>query len=289
MQREANFMKRMGELLAFHKIINRPEDLNDDNFDESIVEFQEKVDIMSDGNPKWETLWQLQFPWIQQQPKLNFVKCDADKLPGIEGYEHLLLRQDAAERYNELRNEVLSLGGVIPTAGGKRDLSEGAALGRSATSMHYPGLAFDLAGGAGFFKPDTDPFVITLGGSGYWEAWCRAPRGQETKLNALYWDDTTSAKDRTKTIQGKFFSFTKTAAKHGFTPIRPRLSFTRAKDRKYIGCEWWHFQANDLLIPNLSQLGIELMRIAEYTPEYIRNANDTVWGRKQAIFQQDWF
>jgi hypothetical protein len=155
--------------------------------------------------------------------------------------------------------------------------------------MHYPGLAFDLASSSGFFKPDTDPFVITLGGSGYWEVWCRAPRGQETKLNALYWDTPSSGMDRTKTVQGKFFSFTKTAAKYGFHAIRPRLSFTRARDRRYIGCEWWHFQANDLLIPNLSQLGIELMRIAEYTPEYIRNANDTVWGRKQAIFQQDWF
>ena len=289
MQKEASFMKRMGELLAFHKIINRPEDLNDENFDDAIVEFQEKVDIMADGTPRWETLWQLQFPWVQQQPKLNFVKCESDKIPDINDYE-LWLRQDAAEKYNELRKEVLSLGGVMPIEQGKRPLSEGVSMGKSATSLHYTGLAFDLASNSGFFKPDTDPFIITLGGSGgYLEVWCRAPHGHETKLNALFWDDPNSGKDHTKTIQGKFFNFTRLAAKHGFYPIRPRLSFTRAKDRKYIGCEWWHFQANDLLIPNLSQLGIELMRINEYTPDYIRNANDTVWGRKQAIFQQDWF
>lgn len=290
MQREACFMKRMGELLAFHKIINRPEDLNDDNFDDAIVEFQEKADIMADGIPRWETLWQLQFPWVQQQPKLSFVKCDADKLPGIEGHDHVWLRQDAAEKFNELRKEVLALGGVMPIEQGKRPLSEGVSMGKSSTSLHYTGLAFDLSSNAGFFKPDTDPFVITLGGSGgYWELWCRSSRCQDTKLNALYWDDPNSGKDRHKTIQGNFINFTRTAGKYGFSPIRPRLSFTRAKDRKYIGCEWWHFQANDLLIPNLSQLGIELMRIAEYTPEYIRNTSETLWGRKQAIFQQDWF
>jgi hypothetical protein len=121
MLKDAGFMKRIGELLTFHKIINRPEDLTEDNFEEMIVEFQEKVDIMADGNPRWETLWQLQLPWVLQQPKMSFVKCEADKIPGIEGFDHLWLRTDAAEKYNALRKEVLALGGSIPTAGGKRE------------------------------------------------------------------------------------------------------------------------------------------------------------------------
>ncbi len=288
MLRDSNYMKRMGELLVFHKIIDRPEELNDGNFEDLIVEFQEKADIMADGNPKWETLWQMQYPWVQQHPKLSFINCQADKLEGIEGYDHLYLREDAAEKFNALRQEILSLGGKLPVDGGKRDLSEGAGTGRSVTSMHYPGLAFDVACNAGFFKPETDPFVVTLGGNGYWEVFCRADHGQETKMNAFFWDNWNSGIDKTKTIHGKFISFTKLCAKYGFNPIRPRLSFTRAKDRKYIGCEWWHFQATDLLIPNLSQMGIELLRLADYSPDSIRNANETLWERKKAIFMVDW-
>jgi hypothetical protein len=289
MLKNANYMKRMGELLVFHKILNRPEDLTEGNFEEMIVEFQEKVDIMADGNPKWETLWQLQYPWVLQNPKIPFVKCDADKIQEIEGYDHLWLRQDAAEKYNALRKETLSLGGVLPTAGGKRELVEKESAGRSVTSMHYPGLAFDIATTAGFFKPDTDPFVVAAGGNGFWEVWLRIQNGPDMKINVFYWDGWNSGIDRTKMIQGKFINFTTLCAKYGFYPIRPRKNFTRAKDRKFIGCEWWHFQATDLLIPNLSQLGIELLKIDEYKPDYIRNINESLWSRKQALYLLDWF
>lgn len=281
-------MKQMGELLTFHKIINRPQDLTNGNVNDLIVEFQEKIDIMADGSPKWETLWQMQYPWILEQPKLPFVQCDADQLPGISGEDHVWLRADAAEQYNALRKEVLSLGGVLPVDGGKRELSEKESTGKSITSLHYIGLAFDLPSTAGFFKPDTDPFVITAGGNGYWEIWLRAKDGKDIKLNVFYWDDPNSGVDRTKTVAGKFLNFTKLCAKYGFQPIRPRLSFTRAKDRKYIGCEWWHFQSHETLISNLSQLGIELLRIEGYTPELIQKTNEALWGRKQAIYQVDW-
>jgi hypothetical protein len=155
--------------------------------------------------------------------------------------------------------------------------------------MHYPGLAFDIACTAGFFKPDTDPFVIAAGGNGYWEVWRRVKEGQDMKINVFYWDGWNTGVDRTRMIQGKFINFTSLCAKHGFYPIRPRLSFTRPKNRNYIGCEWWHFQAHDLLIPNLSQFGIELMKIEEYKPDFIKTMNESIWGRKQAIFQVDWF
>lgn len=285
---ERNYLKRMGELLTFHKIINKPEDLNDKNFGASILEFQEKVDIMLDGNPQWETLWQLQFPMVLQEPKLSFIRCEADQVPGSRGDNHLWLRQDAAEKFNALRNEIIELGGIVTTAGGRRSLKEGTSTDRSVTSMHYPGLAFDLASDTGFFKPEIEPYVITLGGSGFWEVWCRVKKGDDMKMNAVYWDHWNSGTDRTKTISGKFVNLTELCAKHGFSPIRPRLSFTRPKDRKYTGCEWWHFQATDLLIPHISQFGIELLRIDEFSPESIRAMNENLWNRRQAIFHVDW-
>jgi len=283
------YLKRLGELLVFHRIIKDPYDLTEVNISEKIVEFQEKVDIMLDGIPRWETLWQLQFPWAQQEPKMPFVKCDVDFVHGTQGKDHIWLRHDGAERFNALRKEVVNYGGVVTANAGKRSLTEGTSSERSITSMHYVGLAFDLAMDTGFFNPKTDPYVITIGGNNYWEVWCRAPKGEERKLNVVYWDDWNSGIDQTTTVQGKFINLTKICARHGFYPIRPRLSFARKQNRKYTGCEWWHFQADDLLIPNLSQFGIELLRIEGYTPEHLRSANENLWARKQTIFQLDWF
>jgi len=285
---EDRFRNRLAELLVFHHIIDRPEELGD-NYQEKILAFQEKVDIMVDGNPRWETLWQLQFPWVQQAPRLALVKCEADKVAGSRGQDHLWLRQDAADRYNALRKEVRERGGLFTTDGGLRPLSERKRADRLALSMHYVGLSFDLASDSGFLNPDTDPFVITMGGNCYWEVWCRVDSGPERKLNIVYWDDINSSIDRTKVVQGKFINFTEICTRYGFHPIRPRMIFTRSTDRKYIGCEWWHFQANDLLIPGLSQFGIELLRIEGYTPEIIRSTNEDIWERKMAIYGDEWY
>jgi hypothetical protein len=289
MSKDERYMKHMGELLVFHKMINQAEDLTEDNFDELIMEFQERAEIMVDGDPGWETLWHLQYPWVLQNRKLLFVRCEADKIPGSQGYDYLLLREDAAENFRALRREIVELGGAISSAGGKRSLSVGASAGRSSTSMHYPGLAFDLAIDSGFFKPTIDRFVITRGEDGYWNVWCRAEGGREKKLNAVYWDGWGSGVDKEKTVQGTFINFTELCIKHGFHPIRPRKSFSRPSGRKYLGCEWWHFQASDLLTPRLSQFGIELLKIEDYTPEHIQAVNENIWSRKRVIYRIDWF
>lgn len=288
MSNNSRYMKRLGELLVFHRIINSPEELKEENFDEKIMEFQEKEDIRIDADPGEDTLWHLQYPWVLQSEKLLFVRCEADQVPGSGGYSSLLLREDAAENYRALRQDVLDHRGVITTAGGKRSLSTGANASRSATSMHYTGLAFDLAIDSGFFSPDNDTFVITRGEDGYWVVWCRASGGEETELKAVYWESWNSGVDLEKTIEGKYINFTEICAKHGFYPIRPRSGFTRSYDRKYLSAEWWHFQANDLLIPNLSQFGIELLRIEDYTPEFIKTSNEHIWSKKNAIFKVDW-
>jgi hypothetical protein len=289
MRLEEDFKKRMGELLAYHQILERPEELTDENYSEKVMAFQEKVDIMVDGNPRGETLWQLQFPWLQGVPRLALEECEADRVPGSQGTDRFRLRQDAAERYRALRAEVKAQGGVITVDKGLRPLTERRSVDRSVTSMHYLGLAFDLAADTGFFKPDTDTYVVNLGGNGYWEVWCRSSKAEEIKLNAVYWDDVNSGVDRTTVVQGKFINFTELCAQFGFYSIRPRMSFTRTRNRLYKGCEWWHFQANNLLIPNLSQFGIELLRIEGNSPESIRSNNEDLWCRKQAIFQADWF
>jgi hypothetical protein len=155
--------------------------------------------------------------------------------------------------------------------------------------MHYTGLAFDLATTSGFFKPDSDPFVVTRGKDTYWEVWCRAPGGEQTELEAIYWEDWNSGTDLKKVVSGRFLNFSGLCRGHGFHPIGPRGSFVREADRKYLNAEWWHFQANDLLIPKLSQLGIEILGIEAYTPERIRTENDGLWTNRKSVFKLDWF
>jgi hypothetical protein len=285
----ASYLKRIAELLLFHRIIDKLEDLTKNNLADYIMQFQAKENILVDGIIGQETLWRLQYPWVLQSQKLLFVRCEADIVPGIEGYQKVDLREDAAERYRLLRDEVLNRGGVITTAGGKRPLSMGANPHRSAKSMHYPGLAFDLALSSGFFKPKSDPFVITRGEDTFWIVWCRAEGGDEMELDSVYWRSwETNGRDLKKKVRGKFINFTKLCKKHGFYPINPRRAFTRSSERKYLSCEWWHFQATDLLIPNLSQFGIELLRIDGYTTNSIPAESENVWSNRKLIYKVHW-
>lgn len=57
-------MSEMGKLFVFHKIINTPEELKEESFEEAVIEFQDKADILVDGDPGPGTLWHLQFPWV---------------------------------------------------------------------------------------------------------------------------------------------------------------------------------------------------------------------------------
>lgn len=289
MTSEPAYLERFGELLVFHRLINSPGQLTSENFTEAVIAFQAKEDILVDGVVGPETLWRLQKAWVIQAEKLLFVRCEADVVPGVDGFETLDLRADAAERYRALRREVTEGGGVITTAGGKRALTAGANANRSAKSMHYTGLAMDLATTSGFFKPDTDPFVVTRGEDTYWNVWCRGPGGEDRELEAIYWQSWNSGKDLKKDVAGTFLDFTDLCRKHGFHPIGPRSSFLRETDRKYLSAEWWHFQANDLLIPELSQLGIEMLMIDGYAPEHIQAANQGLWGNRKAVYGKDWF
>ena len=51
--------------------------------------------------------------------KMSWTKVEADQIDGSKGYSYFRLREDAAKAYNALRYEVLSLGGVITSAGAK--------------------------------------------------------------------------------------------------------------------------------------------------------------------------
>lgn len=291
MKRRARYLKRLGELLVFHRILDRANELSEASLEETVMEFQAAADLYVDGIPGPETYWALQMPFALYEPKLDFVRCEAETAPGIDGYDRVYLRADAAERYQALHEEVVSLGAVLTSSGGKRALTQGASASRSSKSMHYAGLAFDLAIASGFFRPASDPFVVTQGEATAWTVWARADGGEEMELEAQVWKGRswTGGDTATKTVKGRFINLTELCMRHGFHPIGPRLNFTRSEKRNYLGAEWWHFQANELLEPGLSQFGVELLRIEGYTPEFIRVSNEGVWSNRKVLFQKNWF
>ena len=113
------------------------------------------------------------FTATQPEKLLGWVACPADKIPGRGGYTRVTLRSDAAQSYKDLRAEVVDLGGVITSAGGRRGLSSKAGPSRSKKSMHYVGLALDLALPTGMQNPDKDPYLIEMEENRYWRVWCK--------------------------------------------------------------------------------------------------------------------
>ena len=224
---------------------------------------------------------------VERQKKLRWIKCPADIFPGRGGYGSLTLRVDTAAAYQDLYDDVQSLGGVITTAGGKRSLASKTSPSRSKKSMHYVGLAFDLALPTGMQNVKTDPYVIVSRGNREWEVWCRT---NDESVPVVTLEGTTvstsSGKTKIKTtkVSGRFFSFTELADQHGFKPIKARSSFFRGGS--YTGAEWWHFQWEKSLIHGTSKFGEELLKL--YPKD--RCKQFAYWDQvKDCIFGIDWF
>ncbi|MEM6738445.1 MAG: hypothetical protein AAF620_20500 [Bacteroidota bacterium] len=286
------FIEAVEKHLKFHRIIGDTLSISNRNLKSYVLKFQEKANIYADGIIGPETLWELQFPLVLSSKKLNWVRCEADKIVGIDGFNSFLFREDAAARYNLIRKEVLRLGGSITSSGGKRELTANVNEYRSSKSMHYVGLAFDLSITSGFFDPQRDPFVIVenkIKSGPYWKVYCRAPGGDAMTLNAVYWESWGSGITKKIEITGNFIDFTDLAGKHGFHPIPPRSGFLRGSNKKYLSSEWWHFQANDLLVPMFSQFGIELLKIEDYSPQYLKHVNSKIWNNKKVVYKQNWW
>ena len=189
--------------------------------------------------------------------KYKWVRVEADQVRGSQGYNRFTVREDAAEAYNALREEVLALGGVITSAGGRRLISDSRkSRSRSTKSMHYVGLAIDLALDSGMGNsPENQRYAIESIGNRSWNVWCKTdnPDIPERAIKAYTYHHTS------KLVTGRYFSLTDLAKKHGWYPIQARGWFMRGG--KPSGAEWWHFQYNRALIEGQSQFGTELLRV----------------------------
>lgn len=214
--------------------------------------------------------------------KLPWTKVEADQVAGSKGYSYFRLRRDAAEAYNALREDVLALGGVITSAGAKRPITDSKRMAsRSVKSLHYTGLAFDLALDSGMNNPKKEKFVIEEVGARGWNVWCRTDDESVPvcKLEGYTYGNTKVI------VEGRFFSFTDLAKKHGFEPINARRSFKSGGS--YLGAEWWHFQFEKALTPGVSTFGGELLKV--YSLAEVRSKFKPWEEAKGAIWKESWF
>ena len=219
--------------------------------------------------------------------KLKFKQVPADTL-NSNGFSTMTMREDAAVRYLALREECLALGGGITTAGSVRALSAGGGSSQSATSLHYLGIAWDLALGSGM-QSLANPYIIVNEGDRNWRVWMRCADGAVPTVTLQATLCTTQNKKTHLTVRevsGPYVDFTALAAKYGFKPIRGRKKFFTGGS--YSGAEWWHFQCNELLTPQVSTFGAELLR--SYNLQTIQREFCGDWAAaRDDVWKENWF
>jgi hypothetical protein len=284
---DARYYACISEALLFHRIITSADELTDETFEDLIIEFQQKSGLILDGYAGPETLWAMQYPMVQSQGKMKTERCTTDL--NNDETSAIVLRADAASQFKSLYSAVKSNGGILCCQDSKCT-NELPRCGHSSHSLHYAGLAFDLSYTAGFFRPATDSFVITRTEQPgeFWTVWCKAPAAPEVTLDAVYWDNRKSGVDKTLSVTGNYLNFTELCRINGFYPRNPRRPFLRPNGRIYESAEWWHFQANDALVPGFSLFGIELLKIEGYTEEFLAQNNIQAWEYRKSIFGVDW-
>lgn len=184
------------------------------------------------------------------------------------GYEYFRVRSDVAADLRKLDRRLAAVGSGLSSSGGVRSLNARVSPTRSATSLHYLGLAFDLHVGAAMSFPSTDPYIVTRDPDNYrgWrvlarvaddidrDEWSRVVPGGLAVL----------ADNTVREVEGLFVDLTLELSKIGWSPIRAKRSFFSGR---YGGAEWWHFQCEAAIPPNAT-FGSLLSKV--YSPgEYL--------------------
>ncbi len=262
-----------------------------DKTEDAVIGFQETEGIYADGNVGSRTLevmekallelmLELQSPGVDSlvahPDRLPFVRCPADRYK--DGYDRFYLRSDVAEAYNSVREQVLEAGGRLTSSGARRSLHARVNPSRSVTSFHYTGRALDLHVGSGMERPKRDPYVIADDNDRYWRVYVRAPGGKPMEVKAL----TYRSRKRGRTVEGRFLDLTALFKAHGFARIRAHKTYFSGGT--WLGAEWWHFQNEQGLEPNVSTFGGELLRV--YAKETLRPTPP--WRFKDRIFKVNW-
>ena len=120
----------------------------------------------------------------------------------------------------------------------------------------------------------------------HWTVWARcagpAPAGQEVTIaRPITYNDRRGKK--TDPVTGHLLNLTELAKQHHFKPIRPRPRFFDFQGNM-LNAEWWHFQCEDGLVPQVSTFGGELLRVYSEA----RLAHSPPWAHRHKVFGRDW-
>lgn len=210
----------------------------------------------------------------------RLLTVPADAVAG--GFKQLTLRSDVAQKFNELKNSINKAGGVVTTAGGLRSLADSGRPNTSFTSLHYGGIAFDLALGSGGMNPETDPYVLEQLPNGTWTVWARAKSGTLTTINNPV---TYSQRRGTgKPVTGNFVNFTECAQSLGFRGIRAHSNWLTGGPMT--AAEWWHFQYEYTLLEGYTTFGEELELIY---PSTTLSRFSNIQSRRHLVWQKGWW
>lgn len=290
--------------IEFLKINNK----FDLKMESAVIDFQESEGILTDGIIGPITMRHLEEEYSRKHIEINSPGIDftADGTLALEklyadaykgGYSKLWLRSDAAYYYEKVREEVISRGGILTSSGGMRRLDASVTSNRSATSFHYVGLALDLYIYSAMIDPKKDPYVACFDGNRSFTVYARcsdkwdfnqkdAPKKIDLpEITELTNVVTYKERDHTKnpTVRGRFINLTEIFKENGFERIRGRRTFFNGGKRE--GAEWWHFQFEKGLIPEMSTFGSQLLKI--YSKETLEGTNP--WRHRGRVFQKNWF
>jgi hypothetical protein len=248
--------------------------------------FQASQFLTTDGIFGPTSFRALQRKWCPRPSETGQTRVTADAWD--KGYNsHTLRSRDAAHYYREMYAEAKQHGILVTSSGSLRALNADVSVGRSATSLHYLSIAFDLFIGSGMGNPDTDPYVLQLVNN-RWIVWARvyddkAPLAPKDRMTIERPITMQARRGRGKPTEGVFVNFTELAAKYGFLGIPPWRTFLSGGS--WITAEWWHFQNEWCLMPGFSSLGGELALV--YSPMQLQGAPPM--RSAGVVWKRNWF
>lgn len=282
--------------------------LYDEKTEKVVTDFQSSESIYSDGIVGPVTMKALEKAYTNRMLETNSpgtdfaaanvrftldpVYCDAYE----EGYTRGFLRTDAANAYKKVREEALAQGAILTSSGMMRSLRAQVTASRSSVSFHYVGLALDLYIYSGMNNPAVDPYIVVREPDLKHRVWARCSKdwkfnndkpasiqlpSEQTISGAITYQNRNPLNP--VSVTGRFIDLTAIFEKNGFKRISARKGFYTGDTM--MGAEWWHFQYEDGVMPNVSTFGNELLKI--YSEETVKGTPP--WEQRARIFKVNWF
>ncbi len=282
------YFAALSALLRFHEITVPAETVDAATFRAAVREFQRSVGLEPDGIPGEKTLWELNYSWAMAN-RLGLVSVELDGADGAQGPRAepghgrvaVQVRADMARALGAWQSELLAAGvPLVSDAHGRRRATDEDAFEQPGAAVHLAGLAVDLDPITGMTEqgpidPEDQPYTITKEGTG-WRVWARSWAGTDVQLSAISWASGASC---VRQVEGRFLDLTTIAARHGMSPVAPGPGFPT----RYQDAAWWHFQYHAGLVPWLSQLGCEVLRLKTNSETALRT-NRLLWAERHRIF-----